>query len=272
MSKHLIFDIETVPDVAGIRVLLADELPDSAALADEALILAFWKKRRPNESEESLKNLFMPIALHRVVTIACALFDEDWQHFSLWDMSSLGNEVPPDEDETRILQRFFEGIQTHTPQLVSWNGSGFDLPVLHHRAMMRRVRAGRYWELGDHQPSFRYNNYINRYHFRHLDLMDVLSAYNGKNFTRLDEMAKLCGLPGKRGMEGSMVALAYGENRLGDIANYCKADVLNTALLYLRFLWMAERIDETAWRSAQKSIKAWIGKQTDAFWEDIKID
>ena len=67
--------------------------------------------------------------------------------------------------------------RSYTPQLVSWNGGGFDLPVLQHRALIHGVAAPRYWDWGDDDREFKFNNYLGRFHTRHLDLMDVLAMY-----------------------------------------------------------------------------------------------
>ena len=88
------------------------------------------------------------------------------------------------------------------PDLVSWNGSGFDLPVLHYRCLRHGVRAARYWEHGDQDTGFRYNNYLSRFHWRHLDLMDVLCAYQARGRASLAAIASLLGLPGKLGFSG----------------------------------------------------------------------
>ena len=82
------------------------------------------------------------------------------------------------------MLRFFDGIEKFSPELVSWNGGGFDLPVLHYRALRHKVPAPRYWETGDEDQAFRYNNYLSRFHWRHLDIMDVLSGLPGAG-TRL---------------------------------------------------------------------------------------
>ena len=79
------------------------------------------------------------------------------------------------------MQRFFDGIDKYSPDLVSWNGSGFDLPVLTYRALLHGVQAPRYWETGDGETAFRYNNYLSRYHWRHTDLMDVLSGSSSRS-------------------------------------------------------------------------------------------
>jgi len=118
------------------------------------------------------------------------------------------------------------------------NGSGFDLPVLHYRAMIHGIQAPRYWDMGDDDRDFKWNNYISRYHMRHLDLMDVLALYSGRANAPLDQMAQLCGFPGKLGMDGSKVWDAYKNGEIGAIRDYCETDVANTYLVFLRFQLM----------------------------------
>ena len=216
MAPILAFDIETVPDVAGLRKLhnLPDAIPDI-----EVAEMAFQRRR------QAVGHDFLPLHQHRVVAISCALRERDG--FRVW---SLGE---PNEPESQLIQRFFDGVEKFTPQLVSWNGGGFDLPVLNYRAMVHGVHAARFWELGDEDREFRYNNYIGRYHTRHIDLMDLLGLY--QNRVPLDEFAQLLGLPGKIGMHGSAVWDAFRDGRIDAIRSYCEADVANTYLVYLRF-------------------------------------
>ncbi len=151
-------------------------------------------------------------------------------------MGSLGN---PDDSEKVLIQAFFDLIEKYTPQLVSWNGSGFDLPVLHYRALINQVHAPRYWEMGESQDSdsreFKWNNYISRYHMRHLDLMDLLVKFNGRANAPLDALAKLCGFPSKMGMDGSQVWPAFQAGQIADIRRYFETDVVNTYLMYCRY-------------------------------------
>ncbi len=121
------------------------------------------------------------------------------------------------------------------PTLVSWNGSGFDLPVLNYRALRHGVRAHRYWEVGETDREFRYNNYLSRFHWRHIDLMDVLSGYGASGRGSLDTVAQLLGLPGKLGIGGAHVWSSFQRGELAAIRDYCETDVLNTYLIYLRF-------------------------------------
>ena len=162
-----------------------------------------------------------------MVVISCVLRDsEGLKIFSIGE---------PERDERTAIQKFHDGIEKYTPQLVSWNGGGFDLPVLNCRGLIAGVAAPRFWEQGDEDRDFRYNNYVNRYHNRHLDLMDVLAMYQPRNNVPLDEAAQLAGLPGKIGIGGAAVWPAYLAGKIADIRSYCEADALNTYLLYLHF-------------------------------------
>jgi len=99
--------------------------------------------------------------------------------------------------------------------------------------------APRYWEMGegDYRDArdFKWNNYIGRYHMRHLDLMDLLAMYQPRASAPLDQLAKLMGLPGKQSMAGDAVWPAWLDGRIDDIRDYCETDVVNTYLVYLRF-------------------------------------
>jgi predicted PolB exonuclease-like 3'-5' exonuclease len=128
--------------------------------------------------------------------------------------------------------------------LVTWNGGGFDLPVLHYRSLLHGVSAPHYWDTGELDREFKWNNYLNRFHARHTDLMDVLSGYQGRATARLDDIAQMLGLPGKLGMDGSQVWDAYQAGKLAEIRDYCETDVLNTYLVYLRFELIRGNLDQ----------------------------
>ena len=122
MLPTLIFDVESIPDVHGIRRL--HDLPASLS-DDEVALWAFAQQRLKNGSE------FLPHHLQRVCAISCA-FREGADKLAIW---SLGEAT---DDEATIIQKFFELIERRTPQLVSWNGGGFDLPVLMQRGLDRK--------------------------------------------------------------------------------------------------------------------------------------
>jgi 3'-5' exonuclease len=213
----LAFDIETVPDAEFGRRYLGLE-----GLSDEAVAQAMFTLRRERVGSE-----FLPLHQQRVIAISCVLRSRDG--LKLW---SLGDEAA---DEAELISRFFDGIERFGPELVSWNGSGFDLPVLNYRALRHGIAAPRYWETGDQDRDFRYNNYLSRFHWRHIDLMDVLAGFQVRGAARLDEVAVLLGLPGKLGLSGDRVWDAWRTGQLGAIRDYCETDVLNTWLVFLRF-------------------------------------
>lgn len=215
----LVFDIETIPDIAGLRALRGA----SPETTDEQVHAAWLAERKEHGQSD-----FMPLHLQRVLVISCVFRNaEGLRIHSFVDRDG--------QSEGKIIQTFFNTVEKHVPQLVSWNGGGFDLPVLHYRGLQHGVVADKYWDLGDDDRDFKWNNYIGRYHMRHLDLMDLLAMYQPKNNAPLDAMAKLCGFPGKLGMDGSAVYPAYLDGKLEDIRRYCETDVMNTYLLYSRF-------------------------------------
>ena len=247
MTPVLVFDIETVPDVEGIRKLYGLGTATSDAQVAE---MAFQQRRQATGSD------FLQHHLQRVVAISCALRERD--HFRVWTLGA------PDEPEGEQIRRFFEGIEKYTPQLVSWNGGGFDLPVLHYRALRHGVQAPRYWDLGEDDREFKWNNYISRYHTRHLDLMDLMALYQPRAYVPLDDMAQLCGFPGKLGMDGSKVWDAYQRGELKAIRDYCETDVVNTYLVFLRFQLMRGALTREAHQKelalVQETLEATAGE------------
>lgn len=252
MTPTLVFDIETIPDVEGIKKLL--DLPPETA-DEDTVNIAFHKRRQQNGSE------FLPHYQHRVVAISCALRDRD--SFRIWTLGT------PDAQEPEIIQRFFDGIEKYTPNIVSWNGSGFDLPVLHYRAMIHGIQAPRYWDMGDDDRDFKWNNYISRYHMRHLDLMDVLALYSGRANAPLDQLAQLCGFPGKLGMDGSKVWEAYKNGQIDAIRDYCETDVANTYLVYLRFQLMRGVIDHPSYEEELQLVRQTLQGYGSPHWEEF---
>jgi predicted PolB exonuclease-like 3'-5' exonuclease len=220
------FDIETIPDVEfGRRMWNLDGLSDE----DVGTAMSFMRLQQTGSD-------FLPLHLQRVVAISVAFRSGD--SFRVW---TLGDR---DADEAEIIGRFFEGIERYSPELVSWNGGGFDLPVLHYRALKNGIQAPRYWETGDTDRDFRYNNYLSRFHWRHLDLMDVLAGFQPRGRASLDQIAVMLGFPGKLGMSGDKVWQRWLDGGIDDIRDYCETDVVNTFLVYLRFEYLRGNLDD----------------------------
>ncbi len=251
MIPVLVFDIETIPDIKGLRSVYG--YPDS--MSDSEVARAAFAARKEKSGSE-----FLPHHLHRIAAISCVFRDNDG--FKVRSLGTL------EDTEAKLVQDFFRVIDRYTPQLVSWNGSGFDLPVLHYRAMVHGLAASRYWELGEEDRDFKWNNYISRYHTRHLDLMDLLALYTGRANAPLDDLAKLCGFPGKLGVDGSQVWTLFQEGRLDEIRNYCETDVVNTYLVYCRYLLMRGQMTRAAYDSELELVRASLSAAKAKHWQE----
>ena len=227
----LVFDIETIPDIESGKKIF-----DLEGLDDGSTIKAMRHLRQQKTGTD-----FMPLYLHKIVAISVVYrgMGNDMEHeVSVRSLGELGS------SESELLTLFINQIDERTPTLVSWNGSGFDLPVIHYRMLKKNISAPSYWEKGDNNSSFQYDNYLSCYHERHTDLMDALASYNRGANAPLDHMATMLGFPGKMGMDGSQVWDEFQSGNLKGIRDYCETDVLNTYLVYLRYQFMRGEINE----------------------------
>ena len=241
----LVFDIETVPDVeSGKRLYNLNSLSDK-----EAGEVMFTRRRQETDGSSD----FIRHHLQQVVAISVVLATSN--KFAVW---TLGDST---SSEKEILQRFFEGIEKYTPTLVSWNGSGFDLPVIHYRSLLHGVQAPRYWESGKEDQSFKWNNYLSRFHERHTDLMDVLAGYQYRSVAPLTEVASMLGFPGKLGMSGDKVWDAYIDGDIELIRNYCESDVLNTYLVYSRYQLIRGQLSPQAYEAECERVREALRKE-----------
>lgn len=245
----LIFDIETVPDTNGGAKLLELE-----GLSKKDII-----KAMEHIQFQKSGTMFQPFHLHKIVAIS-VLYKND-EKLSLL---SLGDE---DSEESDLLNLFFSAIDKYQPQLVSWNGKGFDSPVIHYRALIHGVSSIKYWDKGDDDREFKWNNYLNRYHDRHLDLMDVMSGY--KKPASLTDIAQLIGAPGKFGIDGSKVTDYYLANDIKKIRDYCETDVLNTYLVFLRYQLISNNITRDNYKKLLEEIFSFLDKSDKEHWKEF---
>ncbi len=191
MSSYLVFDIETVVD---------PELPIT-------------------DSGESQK---LPAAPHHQVVVIGALLLTGTERLP----KRLGIVGRDSESEEEILREFTELVERHSPTLISFNGRGFDLPVIASRCLHHGIPFRAYYRGRDM-----------RYRFSeagHFDLMDFLADFGATRPARLDVMAKLCGMPGKVGVDGKDVGPLVHKGRIDEVRNYCLCDVVQTAAVFLR--------------------------------------
>lgn len=219
-----VFDIETIPATDAVPNLTGFTEPDTQARRDEL-------SRYHLEITDG-RNDFPRQPFHQVVAISFLEAEIDrsggGETYLLKELRTGGEEG---FDEKRLLQGFFGYFERLRPRLVSFNGRGFDLPVLKYRAMVHGVQAPLL-----HNTDNKWENYTARYATDwHCDLMEALSDFGASARIKLNEVASVLGLPGKFGVDGSQVAPMYDEGRIGDIRDYCETDVLNTYLVYLRY-------------------------------------
>jgi len=135
--------------------------------------------------------------------------------------------------------------------------------------MLNCVQASRYWDMGEDDRDFKWNNYISRYHARHLDLMDVLAAYQPRASAPLDEISQLLGFPGKIGMSGAKVWDAYQAGKIDAIRAYCETDVVNTYLVYLRFQLMRGVFDEKRYQKECELVRSTLQQSSAGHWHEF---
>jgi hypothetical protein len=193
MSRsYLVLDIETVPD--------------------GALYV-------PPEVTGGIERPFPPLYVHRPIVIGVLWLDEQYRFRRL-------GVIGEGKDERDMLDHFSQFIDRYQPDLVTYNGRSFDLPVLALRALRHGVPMSWYYQ---GRTRHRYSEE------GHLDLCDMLSDHGAARSVSLDAVARLIGLPGKVGVDGSQVEGLWKAGQLDSIKRYCLADVAQTALLFLRF-------------------------------------
>jgi predicted PolB exonuclease-like 3'-5' exonuclease len=155
--------------------------------------------------------------------------------------------------EDEIIPKFWEFFDRREPLLVTWNGRGYDLPVLRQRALIKAIPTPRWFQAGN-----RYENYSYRYSSNwHCDLMDQLSDYGTCTKTAMDLIAKAMGLPGKNG-NGAEVEAMYEASEIERIAAYCECDVLNLYGIYLRWLLVTGQMDGGGYKRSQSQLAEFL--------------
>ncbi len=234
MNRYLVFDIETRVDKDLVKRI---HDPENQLTIDQA-----YDKARDELLERSgQQSDFFPIPYHIPIAIATLHADENYRIRSL---GCLGSDRYPEPEMISKFWQVFEGAQT----LVTFNGRGFDLPVLETCALKYGLSLPRYFGNGQARQTYRGSRYADTYH---IDLCDFLSNF-GAVYRRgsLDLLAKLIGLPGKYIIEGGDVEYLYRQGRLKEINQYCMTDVLQTYLLLLRVELLRGNLSAGDYRTA----------------------
>lgn len=207
MTATLVFNIKTIPDTDGLRILY--DLPQNTTAEDIANI-ALHQQRQQNGTE------FLPLHLQGICAISCAL--REGETFKIWSLGE-ANASDSKPSEVNVIQDFFAVLKQYKPQVITWSGNAFDFPVLNYRALIHEINTTDYSALSAD----------------HLDLTANLSLFNHAGNVPLNDLAKLCGFPGKLGVAELNTWNTYKAGGIDLIRYDCEADVLNTYLLFLRF-------------------------------------
>jgi predicted PolB exonuclease-like 3'-5' exonuclease len=246
------FDIETMPDPEmGRRAL--------GIAGDDATVVHEMVRRRLEETSGTTKYPALP--WHRVVCVCITVLDPAT---GAVEMRSLGGDTPTEQG---ALEGFFGLFRPgeRGPRLVSWNGGGFDLPVMRYRAMKHGIVAPDLYRVdGDR----RFSNYGNRYHDLHVDVMDVLSGYGASPRAGLGATCHALGLPSKQFLDGEVYEHLFA-GELPRIIEYCKLDTLETLLVHLSLCVHSGSLDLPRFRACLDGIRASVAAQTWPGWADV---
>jgi len=248
MVPYLVFDIETRVDKELVKRIYDPE--DTLTLEQ-----AYDRARDKLLEQSNQQSDFFPVPFHIPIAIATLQADDNYR------IRSLGCTGIDRFSELEIIQRFWQVFETaHT--VVSFNGRGFDFPVLETRALKHGFSLSRYFGAGQGSATFRGSRYNTSFHF---DLCDYLSNF-GAVYRRgsLDVLAKLIGLPGKYTIAGEDVEYLFRQGRYKEINQYCLTDVLQTFLLFLRVELLRGRIDTAAYQSAFAAARDDIAQRASA--------
>jgi 3'-5' exonuclease len=233
MIRYLVFDIETRVDKALVKQVYD---PENVLTLDQA-----YDKARDQILERSgQQSDFFPLPYHIPIAIATLQADESYR------IRSLGCLGVDRFSEAELVARFWQ-IFDSVITLVTFNGRGFDLPVLEIQALKHGLSLPRYFASGESKPSYR-GRYSEAYH---LDLCDFLSNFGAaQRRASLDVLARLAGLPGKYSIAGEDVEYLFRQRRLKEINQYCTTDALQTFLLFLRIELLRGKLSPESYQEA----------------------
>jgi 3'-5' exonuclease len=219
----IVWDLETIPDLAAAARML--DLGD----ASEA------------DVRQALGSDFPKHPLHKIVCIGALIASRQPEG---WRIDALGAPHIGERTEAELISAFVERVGQLRPQLITFNGHRFDLPVIRYRAMVNRVAAG----------GLQVRPYFHRFTDDALDLCDALGSFSPGARVKLDELSKILGLPGKpEGVDGSRVKEMVLAGQIEEVARYCESDVLNTYRVWLVYELFRGSISakELDWSEAQ---------------------
>jgi 3'-5' exonuclease len=227
-TKIIVWDLETVPDLRGF----------SAASGLDG--------KSEDEVRTELGEKFPKLIYHSIVCIGALVAHRD---NGRWIVEAVGAPHCGERPEKEIIASFVNRVAELNPQLVTFNGNSFDLPVLRYRAMVHGITA----------PGLSARGYFNRYTEDALDLCDVLSSFSAQGRATLHEICRVMGLPGKpNGIDGAEVERYHREGKIQEIADYCETDIVNTYRVWLRYELFRGRLSESEFQLSESNLSDYI--------------
>jgi predicted PolB exonuclease-like 3'-5' exonuclease len=234
MPHVIAWDLETIPDISGF------------ARANDLL------GKLPEEVREAMGDKFPKHIYHEILCIGALIahYENDY-----WFVDALGAPHVGDRTEGELIAAFVDRIAELNPQLVTFNGSSFDLPVLRYRAMTHKVSA----------IGLSTRPYFNRYTDDAIDLCDVLSSFAPNAKASLHELCRVMGFAGKpQDMDGGEVEKYYREGRIKEIAQYCESDVVNTYRVWLRYELFRGKLTKESYEASEANLDQYTAKRVNA--------
>jgi len=258
----LFFDMEWVPDAAGGRRLYGLPAETTELEAMEAL----WKHSGAYK-EDTNPRPFLKYMFSRVVSIAFlsrkVYFNTERERTIEFGLNSLP-ELPLTEeavDETEVIHKFLYFVGKRCPQLVGYNSAESDVQVLIQRALINEVAAPDFCRRPD--KPWEGNDYFKKWDNE--DHLDILKLFSGRRdmTPRLDELAKLCGYPGKIDVKGDQVTDLWLAGDVTKIIEYNQIDVLNTYLVWLRIVYFAGALSDENYFAEQEQFREFLETESE---------
>ena len=210
-TAFLILDTESVPDGQLIGRV---KYPGENLSPEDAIARAQTEAREVSRDNSD----FLPVTFQYPIAVCVLRVGAD---FSLQALACLDG---PDFRPREIVRKFWLGVSRYRPKLVTFNGRGFDIPLME----LAAFRWG--YSVREH-----FYNSRNRYNGNHIDMLDWLSNYGACRLAGgLNLLAKLLGKPGKMEVSGDQVYGMYRAGRVQEINDYCMFDTLDTYFVFLR--------------------------------------
>jgi predicted PolB exonuclease-like 3'-5' exonuclease len=233
-NSVIVWDLETIPDLQGF------------AAAN------YLTGKTDAEIREVMGDKFPKHIYHSIVCIGALVAHRESDH---WAVDAVGAPHIGERSEKELIQAFVDKIAELTPQLVTFNGNGFDLPVLRYRAMTHSIAA----------PGLSARPYFYRYCDDAIDLCDVLSSFVPQAKGTLNELSRVMGMSGKPdGMHGGQVAQYCLDGRIKEVADYCETDVVNTYRVWLRYELFRGKLTPIQFQLSEQKLGEFIRARSNA--------